>query len=292
MKLPLNEPLSARYLYVSPENIVHIFMPIVSGTTIGLDNTCKAVYALQEFFNKGSASDKTTGLKTELLAYKEALVSDISFLGSQSPLALQKQERLRQIDAYLQVLAAVAVHQELDCLALPFPSYPIPLENIMQDRDTSNLYSMVLHPEEQDDYLRSESVNPIFRVAHTSNMLQIESDESMLQQALITAYSTLTYCDLKATIMNQVLTRLKSVAGPFHLDTLQTLLHETVQTELGVVIDFGKNSKGVLITRSYIDELMLFDNETEPEQYIDALLGICAPDLFTTLGYGINVSQA
>lgn len=116
-------------------------MPVVSGTDIGLDNTCKAVYGLQEFFNKGSNSNKKMSLKGELLGYKEALESDLSLLGSDSELAQQKRERLLQIDAYLKVLSAAEKHAELDCLNSGFPSYPRPLETLMQDRSTSNLYS-------------------------------------------------------------------------------------------------------------------------------------------------------
>jgi hypothetical protein len=282
MKLPLKEPLSARYLYLSPENIVHIFMPIVSGTTIGLDNTCKAVYALQEFFDKGSNSNKKASLKEELLSYKEALENDISLLTAQPALTEEKTERLKQIEAYLKVLGLVEKHPELNCLNTGFPNYPRPLEGIMQDRATSNLYSMVLRPQEQDGYLRTEGVNPIFRVAHKSASRNIEQAESQLQKALIKAYSPLTFHDLKAQVMNQVLAQLKALNKPFHFETLRTLLHEKVQTELGVAIDFGKTSKGELITQGYIDEAMSFDKETRPVEYIDALFGFCAPDLFTT----------
>ncbi|MGC1181762.1 SidC [Legionella sp.] len=283
MRLPLKEPLSARYLYLSPENIVHIFMPIVSGTTIGLDNTCKAVYALQEFFDKGSNSNKKASLKMELLAYKEALESDISLLlGADSPLRQQKQERLNQINAYLKVVGFVEKHPELNCLNSSFPSYPRPLESMMQDRATSNLYSIVLHPQEQDGYLRTEGVNPIFRVAHTSVSRNIEHAESQLQQALIKAYIPLIFHDLKAKVIDLVVTQLKALNKPFDFGTLRTLLHDTVQTELGVAIDFTKTANGVLLTQRYINEVMFFDNETKPKKYIQALFGFCAPDLFTT----------
>jgi len=92
MKLPLKEPSSARYIYLSPENIIHIFMPVVSGTTIGLDNTCKAVYALQEFFNKGRNSNTKKNLIDELSAYREALLNDISLLEDDSELCKKKKK--------------------------------------------------------------------------------------------------------------------------------------------------------------------------------------------------------
>ena len=168
-------------------------MPIVSGTDIGLDNTCKAVYALQEFFDKGSNSNKKASLKAELLAYKKALEDDLSLLGTDSILVQPKQERLAQIEAYLKVLTNLEQHPELGSLNTGFPSYPRPLEEFMQDREHSNLYSMVLRPTVEDGYLRSEAANPLFSVAHKSNSRGIESTSSNLQQALIAAYTPLTF---------------------------------------------------------------------------------------------------
>ena len=143
-------------------------MPIVSGTTIGLDNTCKAVYGLQEFFDKGNNATKKSSLKGELMAYQDALKHDINLVEAHSALGQSKQERLTQIEAYLTVLSHLEQHKELDCLSAGYPTYPRPLEGLMQDRAASNLYSMVLRPEEEDGYLRTEAANPIFSVAHRS----------------------------------------------------------------------------------------------------------------------------
>jgi hypothetical protein len=53
MKIPYTEPTAPRYIYVNPtNNKVHLLMPVVSGSEIGLDNTCKSVFAVQEFFGK------------------------------------------------------------------------------------------------------------------------------------------------------------------------------------------------------------------------------------------------
>ncbi|TIE23148.1 SidC, partial [Legionella pneumophila] len=110
IELPLREPRNPRYLYIGPDNTLHVFMPIVGGTSIGTDNTCKAVYSLQEFFGKGSNSNLQTTLKSELLAYQEALEHDLGLLGSETLLAHQKQERLTQIKAYLEVLKNLEHH--------------------------------------------------------------------------------------------------------------------------------------------------------------------------------------
>nr|WP_241480468.1 hypothetical protein [Legionella norrlandica] len=245
MKLPLKEPLSAKYLYVSSENIVHVFMPVVSGAVIGLDNTCKTVYSLQEFFGKGSNSNKKATLKGELLAYKEALKSDLSLLGADSVLVQQKQERLTQIEAYLKAVTHLEHHRELECLNKGFPSYPRPLESMMQDRNTSNLYSMVLRPTEEDGFLRSEAANPVFSVAHQSEARQIEHVISPLQQALIQAYTPLTYeaRDLKSQVIRQTLAQLMPPETPVDFECLRQILQNTVKVLLNVDVDFTKTNK-------------------------------------------------
>ena len=56
-------------------------MPVVSvsvgETGISLDNTCKSVYALQEFFGNSQRPQQVT-VQNELLHYKTALEFDIS----------------------------------------------------------------------------------------------------------------------------------------------------------------------------------------------------------------------
>ena len=284
MKLPLKEPLQAKYLYVSADNIVHVLMPVVSGTNIGLDNTCKAVYSLQAFFGKGGDSNQKATLKGELMAYKEALESDISLLGSNSLLTSPKQERLTQINAYLEVVTQLEKHSELDCLNQSFPSYPRPLEAIMQDRATSNLYSMVLRPTEEDGYLRSEAANPIFSVEHKSVARNRDTTVSKFQQALINAYAALRYesNDLKSQVIQQVLTHTNTPQIPVDFQYLRQILTNTVQALLNEPVDFNftQTQQRMPLTQLHIDMAMGFSGATTPQEYIEALLGYCAPNLF------------
>ena len=77
-KIPLQEPLSPRYIYINPEtNQVHLFVPLVQGQEISTDNTCQSTKALGEF--------KDTVFK-ELSTYKTALEYDLRFLENGSPL--------------------------------------------------------------------------------------------------------------------------------------------------------------------------------------------------------------
>lgn len=282
MKLPLREPLFARYLYIGPDDILRVYMPVVSGTSIGLDNTCKAVYSLQEFFGKGTNSNKKTTLKNELMAYKEALESDLKLLDTDSQLGQEKQERLRQIDIHLEVLTHLERHRELNCLNQSFPSYPRPLEALMQDRASSNLYCMVLRPTSEDGYLRSEAANPIFSVAHKSVARGIVETVSPLQQALVKAYMPLSFKDLKSQVINQVLKKLKPLELPVDFGNLRKKLQETVKEQLQVEIDFT-TYQGKPLTQEIIDNNLVFDAKTKHKEYLDTLWGYCANNLLDTM---------
>ena len=74
LEIKFIEPKSPRYIHVDEKrNAIYVMMPAMSasgdlldetgmGSTsaIGLDNTCKAVYALQEFFGKSTKHRQVT----------------------------------------------------------------------------------------------------------------------------------------------------------------------------------------------------------------------------------------
>lgn len=87
MRIRLAEPVSPRYIYINPEtNKVHLMLPVVSGTSIGLDNTCKAVHSLQEFLGKSLDPKQVTALN-ELTQDKTALEFDLKYIAEDNPLA-------------------------------------------------------------------------------------------------------------------------------------------------------------------------------------------------------------
>ena len=283
MKLSLKEPLQARYLYVSPDNVVHVLMPVVSGTNIGLDNTCRAAYSLCAFFGKVSESNQKDTLKCELLAYKEALESDLILLGAGALLGTPKKERLTQIDALLEIVMLLEKHPELNCLNDVYPRYPRPLEAIMQDRATSNLYSMVLRPTTESGFLRSEAANPIFSVAHKNVAKNRYTTVSPLQQALISAYRPLRYAskDLKARVIQQVLTLTRTPHAPVDFPRLRDILTNAVKDLLNESVDFTQTQQRTPLTEQAINTALGLNALTAtPQEYIEALLGYCAPNLF------------
>ena len=287
IELPLREPRNPRYLYIGPDNTVHVFMPIVGGTSIGTDNTCKAVYSLQEFFGKGSNSNLKTTFKNELLAYQEALEYDLSLLEAFEPLAQQKQERLMQIKAYLEVLRHLEQHEELNCLNLSFPSYPRPLESMMQSRESANVYSMILRPTEEDGYLRLEAANPVFSVAHKSVARNIVVTVSPLQEALIQAYSPLHLeaKGLKFRAMREAMVESGISRAPVDFGRLRDAFQKRLKALMGnESIDVTRTPDGEPVDQAYLDKAMGFNAQTTtPKEYMNALLGFCVPQLFTTV---------
>lgn len=286
IELPLREPRNPQYLYIGPENTLHVFMPIVGGTSIGTDNTCKAVYSLQAFFGKGSNSNLKTTLKSELLAYQEALEYDLSLLEALTPLAKQKQERLMQIKAYLEVLRHLEQHEELNCLNSGFPSYPRPLESMMQSRESANVYSMILRPTEEDGYLRLEAANPVFSVAHKSVARNITATVSPLQKALIQAYSPLNLeaKGLKIQAMRETMKQSGISRAPVDFGRLRDAFQKRLKALMGdESIDVTRTPDGDLVDQAYLDKAMVFNAQTTtPQEYMNALLGFCVPQLFAT----------
>lgn len=270
MKFPLTEPTAPRYLYINPEtNQVHVLMPVVSGIQIGLDNTCKSVSSLQEFFGKSRAVHQRAVLD-ELTAYKKALELDISLIAGESLLKTQKHGRLEQINRYIATIDTVLKTPVLDALSLGFPEYPAPLQAMMKATGV-NLHSMVLRPKEMDSFLRF--VNPVFSVKR--------DDTGAFYKALSSAYEGINPLpEAKKRLSASVEGLLEGQDISF--ESIQRVLTEETARQCGADVDFYHiNNKEVPITKGYIDEI--YGATLTTQEYIDSLLGCCAPRLFETL---------
>src|SRR3990167_2413910 len=289
MFIPLTEPTSPRYIYVNPaNNKVHIMMPVVSvsvgETGISLDNTCKSVYALKEFFGKSQRPQQVM-VQNELLHYKTALEFDISLLMDMPTLKQQKQERLAQINQYIELIKTIQSNAVLNTLDNQLPSYPEPLQTIMRERNT-NLYSMVLRPTVQDSYLRP--VNPVFSVKRMNDSRG--NPNSLFYQALHDVYQRIALIpkDARARLTAAVIASTEGLSINFK--GIQHALSQKARELLGVHADFTKFDKDYTkinlenVTQDYVDEQMGFhDNPATAEEYVDALINFCVPTLFDTL---------
>ncbi|MFI4963601.1 MAG: hypothetical protein ACHP6H_07085, partial [Legionellales bacterium] len=273
MKIPLTEPTAPRYIYINPKtNIVHLLMPLVSGSEIGLDNTCKSVFAVQEFFGKSRDIHQRAALD-ELIAYQNALELDIRLIDKDSELKTQKQYRLAQINNYIDALKIVISSKVLDDLDKALPRYPQPLQQMMT-ADNSNVHSMLLRPKVLDESIRF--VNPVFSVNRKG--------ESVFYNALNDAYKNISNIPgARARVFTAVLASPASQTMDFQ--GLQKQLQEEFYRQFKVNIDFTKSSAQEALTKEFIDESMQFDADNPPssEAYIETLMYYCAQDFFTTL---------
>ena len=273
MNIPFTEPTNARYLFINPKsNSVHVLMPIVSGTQIGLDNTCKSVFALQSFFGK-SHDLHQRAVVDELTAYKKALEFDIGLIDKHTAIKTKKEERLWQISLYITAIDAVLNSNILTPFNQAYPEYPLALQQIMK-KANANLHSMALRPKEMDSFLRF--VNPVFSVERTG--------PSVLFKTLSRAYQGVQNINNAKTGL--IASVLASSAGQHHDFTgLQDVLTEETAKQLGVVVDFTHTDANIPVTKRLIDTILFCDeqNPATSEQYIAALLSACAPELFNTL---------
>lgn len=275
MKIPFTEPTAPRYIYINPvSNKVHLMMPVVSGTEIGLDNTCKSVSSLMEFFGKSTDATRKTAYD-ELIAYKAALEFDMSLIAYESELKAKKEERLEQINCYIVSIETVQKSDVLTGLTTAFPTYPQPLQRLMQEQDT-NLYSMVLRPENMDSWLRF--VNPVFSVKREG--------DSLFFQRLQQDYKSIDFSALpnaKARLYTAVLA---SLDGSFDFEKIQRVLTQESKKLFKVDINFHKDMENKTVTKDYVDDIMFRDESTPPvtaSEYIEDLIGLCAPRLFDTI---------
>jgi hypothetical protein len=278
MKLPLNEFIDPRYLYINPKtNVVHLLLPIMSGSEIGSDNTCKSVYSLQEFFGKAGANEQKTAL-SELLRYQAALEHDIKYLSAHAKLRQDKEERLSQIKMYLNILKPIQNHEHIEKpLHLAFPLYPAPVEQLMKRAD-ANLHSIILRPLEEDLQLRTTAIKPVFSANHSLSFN--DRKESTLCEGLANHYQGL---NLKAKTKEQVIERVlaKLQGAAVNFEQTRATLSAEVEACLGkdYKSSFDRTQELVVVTKEYMDEQLGYSPESH-EEYINALIRYCAPNLF------------
>lgn len=69
MSISMYEPTSFDYLFFDENNDLHVFLPVVGGSKIGIDNTCQTHLELHKFFGLGghkSAIEKFSEYKSFL----------------------------------------------------------------------------------------------------------------------------------------------------------------------------------------------------------------------------------
>lgn len=301
MKLPFKELAMSRYIYINPEtNTVHLLMPIMSGSEIGRDNTCKSVYSLQEFFGLAGANKQSSAIGV-LTDYKAALEFDLKNMPV-SEEKTRKTHRLSQINTYLEILNQI---QHDTCITQPlmqqFPLYPEPLEHLMQENE-SNLHSIILRPRNQDNYLRTTAILPTFSANHDMMVNgQLISNDSILADTLWHNFQSISFTPKsKEGLIARVV--VKRADLPVHFDEIRKVLIDEIKMYLGITVKFDvtqstRYARSVPMNQSYIDEQLTIDadNPATTQDYAHALIEYCTPNLFDNVEgspfYTVNDSE-
>ena len=285
MKVCLHELAFSRYVYVNPlTNIVHLIMPIMSGIDIGLDNTCKSVYSLREFFGIAGENKQTDAIGV-LNRYKQALEHDVHFMPPSHEKVL-KVERLAQINHYLSIIKKLQKDPLIrDSLAKDYPSYPTPLQYLMASPQ-ANLHSIILRPAQQDFALRINSIRPIFSLPHDLYFnRQIHEQRSLFYETLITRWKDLRFrAKSKEELVQRVVSKLAGHAVDF--EAVRRQLSAEVKVYLGFDCNFNQTQDtseiaSESVNQAYMDAQLAIDadNPATHEAYAHALIYYCVPHL-------------
>ncbi len=258
MLIPLNEPSNFFYIYINPtSNRVHLLVPFIAGIDVSTDNTCKSNVELRAFFEGGAFN--------ELESYKSTLEFHLSLLEEGDALYRAKKERLDQINLYLE--AVVGMRDSYETVVNSFLKRP------------SNLYGIQLRPSVQDPM--SRVVNPVFTINRGNDSRGTPLSPLYNKIHEVFPRLTLGKSGPRTKLIQKVLDALPLNAS---FENIQDLL----ATQYGVPNDFFKkrtdaNRQEQIVDRPYVNNLMGFDAHTTSREYIEALFGICAPNLQSTL---------
>ncbi len=144
---------SCDYIYIDSNNRVHFLMPIVAGTSVATDNTCQTMRALQRFWGFKHREASALDVLTD---YKANLEHDIAYCDriGQIQVANLKRERLKQIEAYIQLHQRLAQPAQRPHLNAEFAVYPEVIARMLNKAEV-NLFSMLLSPQHEDDFTRA-----------------------------------------------------------------------------------------------------------------------------------------
>ncbi|MDP1603183.1 MAG: hypothetical protein Q8M03_07955 [Legionella sp.] len=268
MRISFKEPISPRYIHINPKtNRVHLLVPVVGGQDISTDNTCKANVTLKEFFESGALRSLT--------AYKNALEFDIALLNENNLEHESKEFRLAQIEVYIEAVSAMRY------------SYTDAIYAVMAR--PSNLYSIQLRPLILDHL--SKVINPAFSINRGDNSIGIPLSPLYNVMQRIYPHITIPTQDPIARLTNAVLHTLPPYPS---FEAIKHALEKQCKVLFDLSIDFTQCSDGTPATKEAIDTIMFFEDNATSKDYLDALLGACAPTIgesITTPFYSIPTAK-
>ena len=257
MQITLNEPNNFRYIYINPvTNHVHLLVPFIAGLDVSTDNTCKSDVELRAFFEGGAFN--------ELESYKSTLEFHLSLLKESDEHYRTKKERLNQINTYLD--AVVSMRSSYKEFVNVFLNNP------------SNLFSIQLRPKVQDTM--SQVVNPVFTMKRENDSRGTPLSPLYNQMHEIFPTLVLGKLDPRTALIQYVLNTLPENPS---FEVIKHALKSACSEQFKIDIDLQSwinDGNKQLITKENVDALMGFADNASSKDYIDALLGICAPNLW------------
>lgn len=270
----MREPTKCDYIYVDDNNGVHVLVPIVGGMTVGLDNTCELRGEITRFTSgpydtRGRRNPSIHGV---LEGYAQALRDDIQELrgdASVAPLLAQKEERLTQIDGYLEFVRNT------------FFTLNYALFDEMVSKCTTNAVSIHLRPTHMD---RCTTLNnPVFRLSRDDNNNMWGGVN--LNETLKSVFSRArTREDARTQILNKAAGQTQSnMRGEALLTHLQQILPAILQEYGKEQVDLTKPIHEVpgidTVNYQYLSEFIgTVANDTTAKGMAEELLSACVSD--------------
>ena len=257
MKIRLNEPSNFKYIYIAPEtNNIHLLLPIIAGVDVSTDNTCQADFELRTFFEKGAFN--------ELESYKRTLELHLSLIQEDSDVFRSKRKQLEQISIYIE--AIVNMKNSYKPIIDAFLSKP------------SNLFSIQLRPKVQDPV--SQVVSPIFNINRYNDNQGTPLSPLYNKMHEVFPGIALGKPDPLTDLISNVLKLLPPGAS---FNNIKQALKAQCAEQFKIDIDIESwinADKKESISQENVDSFMGFYEGASTEDYIHALLGICAPNLW------------
>jgi hypothetical protein len=263
MLIPLSEPNNFRYIHInSATNHVHLLVPFIAGLEVSTDNTCKSDLELEAFFEGGACN--------ELESYKSTLEFHLSLLEKGDTHYRAKKERLDQINMYLE--AVVSMRNSYKNVVNTFLARP------------SNLYSIQLRPQARDHL--SKVVNPVFTINRDNDSRGTSLSPLYNRMHAVFPGLALGKPDPRTDFISKVLKSIPQAKKAF--DNIKQALKSQCAEQFKIDIDVeswikpipGKESVKESVDKANVDAFMGFQENASSKDYIDALLGMCAPDLW------------
>ena len=273
----LNEKSSYPFIFVDPQNGVHLLHPITGGDLIGTDNTCKTAYEAKTFWGKkhNSQTTKDSALHS-LQAMHRDLEADIAWLtdlGGQRGIITEKNQRLAQVRHYIQRIQHWQSNQDIMQLQQAYPLLPTAV--LRELGSAGNAHAMLLRPRTQDSYTRLGRYHfSVERVGDSA--LHSALATAIAQATLLNTHSLSNAPNPNVAERELIEAVTRSRPGGVSDDTSTTAFISAMEAwfnrEFGKQVSLTKDNGGHEINHEYLTDALGIDEESTPEEIVTSIL--------------------